>query len=141
MVLRSCSVFSGISSPTVVAMEIPLLSAAPAVAGRMGPAVTDRLELRPIEELAVEALMPVFAKPQVWNYPYGRAFTSTETEEFVASQVEHWSMLGFGLWLLIDRHSSRAFGFAGLAVPTFLPEALPAVEVGWRLDPDYWGQG
>jgi RimJ/RimL family protein N-acetyltransferase len=26
-------------------------------------------------------------------------------------------------------------------VPAFLPEVLPAVEVGWRLDPDAWGQG
>ena len=25
--------------------------------------------------------------------------------------------------------------------PTFLPEILPAIEVGWRLDPDVWGKG
>jgi RimJ/RimL family protein N-acetyltransferase len=28
-----------------------------------------------------------------------------------------------------------------LSIPTFLPELLPAVEVGWRLDPDVWGLG
>lgn len=32
-------------------------------------------------------------------------------------------------------------GFIGLSVPDFLPEVMPAVEVGWRLDPHYWGQG
>jgi RimJ/RimL family protein N-acetyltransferase len=26
-------------------------------------------------------------------------------------------------------------------VPTFLPEILPAVEVGWRFDPNVWGRG
>ncbi len=26
-------------------------------------------------------------------------------------------------------------------MPMFLPEILPAVEVGWRFDPAYWGQG
>ncbi len=26
-------------------------------------------------------------------------------------------------------------------MPTFLPEVLPAVEVGWRLDPQVWGKG
>ena len=32
-------------------------------------------------------------------------------------------------------------GWAGLAVPHFLPEVLPAVEVGWRLASDQWGKG
>jgi RimJ/RimL family protein N-acetyltransferase len=32
-------------------------------------------------------------------------------------------------------------GWAGLAVPHFLPEILPAVEVGWRLAEAYRGQG
>ena len=32
-------------------------------------------------------------------------------------------------------------GYLGLSIPTFLPEVLPAVEVGWRLDPDVWGMG
>jgi RimJ/RimL family protein N-acetyltransferase len=26
-------------------------------------------------------------------------------------------------------------------VPMFLPEILPAVEVGWRFDPGFWGKG
>ncbi|MGZ6697098.1 MAG: GNAT family N-acetyltransferase, partial [Solirubrobacteraceae bacterium] len=30
---------------------------------------------------------------------------------------------------------------AGLAVPAFLPEVLPAVEVGWRLAREAWGRG
>jgi RimJ/RimL family protein N-acetyltransferase len=29
----------------------------------------------------------------------------------------------------------------GLAVPGFLPEVLPDVEIGWRLDRGFWGQG
>lgn len=32
-------------------------------------------------------------------------------------------------------------GFIGLSVPGFLPAVLPAVEVGWRLARDVWGQG
>ena len=32
-------------------------------------------------------------------------------------------------------------GWAGLSVPTFLPEVLPAVEVGWRLGADFRGRG
>ncbi|WP_237552257.1 GNAT family N-acetyltransferase [Streptomyces sp. SID5789] len=32
-------------------------------------------------------------------------------------------------------------GFTGLSVPNYLPEVLPAVEVGWRLGRAHWGQG
>lgn len=32
-------------------------------------------------------------------------------------------------------------GWAGLAEPTFLPEILPAVEVGWRLGEEHRGRG
>ncbi len=32
-------------------------------------------------------------------------------------------------------------GWAGLAIPHFLPEVLPAVEVGWRLSGPYRGRG
>ena len=40
---------------------------------------------------------------------------------------------GFGIEALIDRATGAMIGWAGLAVPHFLPEILPAVEVGWRL--------
>jgi RimJ/RimL family protein N-acetyltransferase len=32
-------------------------------------------------------------------------------------------------------------GFVGLAIPSFLPDVLPAVEIGWRLARDWWGRG
>ncbi len=111
------------------------------MAGRLGAMATRRLELRPIDEGSAELLAPVFAKAEVWRYPYGRAFTPPETEAFVAGQVDHWETLGFGLWTVFERGSPVAVGYVGLSVPTFLPEVLPAVEVGWRLDPQVWGRG
>ena len=35
----------------------------------------------------------------------------------------------------------RAWASSGLAVPSFLPAVLPAVEVGWRLARPAWGRG
>ncbi|MCL2393478.1 MAG: GNAT family N-acetyltransferase [Acidimicrobiaceae bacterium] len=102
---------------------------------------TERLVLRPIDEGSVELLEPTFAKEEVWRFPFGRAFTRLETEAFVTSQVEHWETLGFGLWTVSERGSPFVVGYLGLSVPTFLPEVLPAVEVGWRLDPEVWGRG
>lgn len=48
---------------------------------------------------------------------------------------------GFGLWATCLRDSGRVVGFVGLSVPTFLPEVMPAVEIGRRLARDCWGQG
>jgi RimJ/RimL family protein N-acetyltransferase len=50
-------------------------------------------------------------------------------------------VLGFGLWEVTERQQASTIGYVGLSVPTFLPEVLPAVEVGWRLAPSAWGHG
>lgn len=54
---------------------------------------------------------------------------------------DDWHEVGYGL-LAIERHSDRAFiGFAGLGTPEFLPQLLPATEVGWRIKASEWGLG
>ena len=46
------------------------------------------------------------------------------------------------LWSLPQGASfDSMIGWAGLAVPHFLPEVLPAVEVGWRLAGPWRGRG
>jgi RimJ/RimL family protein N-acetyltransferase len=42
---------------------------------------------------------------------------------------------------VVERSSGDLIGWAGLAVPHFLPEVLPSVEVGWRLTPAARGRG
>lgn len=113
----------------------------PPIAGPMGDVLTERLELRRFQDGDVDRLAPVFAKVEVWRFPYGRPFTRDETEAFVERQSAAWDAAGFGLWVVIERETARVVGYAGLSVPTFLPAILPAVEVGWRLDPDVWGRG
>ena len=114
---------------------------APPVAAPLGPVQTDRLNLRRFEEADFDGLAAVFAKPEVWEFPYGRAFTRAETASFLAAQIQEWDERGFGCWIARLRETQQIIGYVGLSVPTFLPEILPAVEVGWRFDPAHWGQG
>ena len=103
--------------------------------------MTERLELRPFQAGDLDGLAAVFANAEVWQFPYGRAFTRKETEIFLNMQLAEWDDCGFGCWAAVHRVEQKIIGFVGLSVPTFLPEILPAVEVGWRFDPAYWGQG
>ena len=116
-------------------------SLAPPIAAPLGDVTTGRLELRRFKPDDVDELAPVFAQDEVWQYPYGRGMSRDETEAFVASQLTHWSEHRFGLWVAEECATGRTVGYVGLAVPTFLPEILPAVEVGWRFEPAVWGRG
>ena len=102
---------------------------------------TDRLTLRRFYKEDASLLEPIFAKPEVWMFPYGRGFTRGETELFVQAQIEEWSNCGLGCWIAICKSNGQAIGYVGISIPHFLPEILPTVEVGWRFDPDVWGQG
>src|SRR5262249_49990621 len=114
---------------------------APPIREPLGSVTTARMRLRPFAGSDLDGLAVVFAKPEVWRFPYGRGFSREETERFLASQLEEWDQFGFGCWIAELHGSDRIIGYVGLSVPRFLPEILPAVEVGWRFDPDYWGQG
>jgi RimJ/RimL family protein N-acetyltransferase len=64
-----------------------------------------------------------------------------ETRGFLARVIERYETDGFGVEALLDRDTGAMIGWAGLAVPHFLPEVLPSVEVGWRLGSAARGRG
>jgi RimJ/RimL family protein N-acetyltransferase len=104
--------------------------------------VTERLLLRPWSRDDLEALSAVFARPEVWRFPLRRGLSTEETGAFLDRRLaEQQVEAAPPLWAAERRDTGRLIGYVGLSVPTFLPEVLPAVEVGWRLDPDHWGQG
>jgi RimJ/RimL family protein N-acetyltransferase len=106
---------------------------------------TDRLLLRPwrpAEDL--DALAAINADPAVmrWVTP-NRPLRREESADFLDRAIRHWDEHGFGLWAIVprDEPGGGCVGFAGLAIPSFLPAVLPAVEVGWRLASLAWGRG
>jgi RimJ/RimL family protein N-acetyltransferase len=46
-----------------------------------------------------------------------------------------------GMCSVLVRETGEYAGWVTLAVPAFLPEILPAVEIGWRLRREQWGHG
>jgi RimJ/RimL family protein N-acetyltransferase len=102
---------------------------------------TERLRLRRFAADDVDRLATVFAKPEVWEFPFGRALSRDETAAFLDAQIDQYESCGVACWLAIERATDRVVGYVGISVPTFYPEILPTVEVGWRFDPDVWGLG
>ena len=94
---------------------------------------TERLVLRPFTLDDLPALAPIHADPSFWWYPLRAGMSEEETKEFLVRVIGRYESDGFGVEALEDRASGALIGWAGLAVPHFLPEILPAVEVGWRL--------
>jgi RimJ/RimL family protein N-acetyltransferase len=102
---------------------------------------SERLVLRPFMEGDLDELVPIQEEESFWWYPLRRGMTADETAAFLTRVIASYETDSFGLEAVIDRSSNALLGWAGLAVPHFLPAILPAVEVGWRLVPAARGRG
>ncbi|MGH3312724.1 MAG: GNAT family N-acetyltransferase [Streptomyces sp.] len=103
---------------------------------------TPRLTLRHFDDDDVAQMAEINADPQVMRWVGdGSVGDLEQTVEAMERWEEEWDEEGFGLFAVELRGSGELAGFTGLSVPTFLPEVLPAVEIGWRLGRQFWGQG
>jgi len=101
---------------------------------------TDRLILRPLGWDDRAALVELHAEDSFWWYPMQRAMTGEETELFIERVLDRYAADGVGMSAAVVKETGELAGL-GLAVPHFLPEILPAVEVGWRLGERFRGRG
>jgi len=103
--------------------------------------LTPRLRLRRWRADDLGALAEIFAKEEVWRFPFGRGLTPDETAAFLDRRLRTQELRGSSPAAAEDRATGKLIGYIGLSVPEWLPEVLPAVEIGWRLDPPSWGRG
>jgi RimJ/RimL family protein N-acetyltransferase len=64
-----------------------------------------------------------------------------ESDSLVSRIEAHFERCGFGLWAVEIPGVTQFAGFLGLAVPRFEAHFTPCLEIGWRLDEQYWGRG
>jgi RimJ/RimL family protein N-acetyltransferase len=103
---------------------------------------TERLVLRPFTPDDLDDLCRLHAEPSFWWFPLRRAMRTEETAGFMHRQITHYASPDHpGFHAVVERDGGSLVGWAGLSVPTFLPEVLPAVEVGWRLGERFRGRG
>ena len=67
--------------------------------------------------------------------------SAAETDAFIARIVAHRAGHGFGLEAAFLSATGTFAGFIGLLRAEFDARFTPAVEISWRLAPEFWGQG
>ncbi|GAA3542355.1 GNAT family N-acetyltransferase [Nonomuraea rosea] len=103
---------------------------------------TERLVLRGWREEDLEPLMVIYADPEVMRFiGDGSVRTREQTAAGFALMRREWEERGYGMFAVEVREIGELAGWAGLTIPHFLPEVLPAVEIGWRLGRPFWGRG
>jgi 3-dehydroquinate dehydratase/shikimate dehydrogenase len=110
------------------------------MSGKMAMIKTTRLLLRPWRQEDLEPFAKLNADPRVMEYfPALRSWK--ESEDFIKAMQHLFETQGWGLWAVSLISSDAFIGFIGLGNVSFTAPFTPAVEVGWRLAFEYWGQG
>jgi len=103
---------------------------------------TPRLILRRWRDEDLLPFAAVNADPEVMRWIRdGSVLSEADTRAMIERLEGAWEEKGFGLFAVEVKETGELAGFTGLAVPMFLPEVMPAVEIGWRLGRSFWGRG
>lgn len=100
---------------------------------------TPRLRLRPWRKGDPAAFAALNADARVMQYFPG-LMSAADSDALTAAIQDRFRAWGFGFWA-VETDALPFAGFIGLSRPAYDAPFLPAVEVGWRLDPRCWGQG
>ncbi len=101
---------------------------------------TERLILRQWRDADRAPFARMNADPRVMEF-FPRCLQQSESDGLIDRIEQHFLRHGFGLYASELRANHSFAGFIGLSVPDFDAPFLPAVEIGWRLAFEYWGQG
>ena len=104
---------------------------------------TERLILRPHVREDFDESFALWSDETVTRFIAGKPFSSEEVWSRLLRYVGHWNLLGYGYWVIREKHSGRFIGEVGFA--DYLREIDPplgdAPEIGWALMSSMHGLG
>ena len=101
---------------------------------------TPRLILRPWRDSDFAPFAALNADPFVMRYMRS-VLTREESDAYIQRARQHLADHGFCNWAVEAPGVSPFIGAVGLGHVRFEASFTPAVEVAWRLDRPFWGQG
>jgi RimJ/RimL family protein N-acetyltransferase len=104
------------------------------------PLTTERLLLRQWRDSDLAPFARLNADPKVMEW-FANPLTAEESAEMARRCQTMISHFGWGLWAVEVPDVAGFIGFVGLALTVMPVPFSPFIEVGWRLDKRYWGNG
>jgi RimJ/RimL family protein N-acetyltransferase len=99
---------------------------------------TQRLRLRQIKSADFDEYAALCADAEVMRYVGDRVPLSREDAwRQLAMLAGHWSLRGYGMWVVEELSSGAFVGRVGL----HYPEGWPDREIGWAIARPFWGRG
>src|SRR5262245_60229804 len=102
---------------------------------------TDRFVLRAFREDDTPALAKLHSDAEVMRYlgPNGEPQPSlAKAWDYMATQMGHWLLKGYGKWALADAKTDELVGRVGYFDA---PYEWPGLELGWTISRHLWGKG
>lgn len=101
---------------------------------------TERLILREWKDEDKKPFARMNADPIIMEY-FPRRLDEADSNRLVGRFRDHFSKHGYGPYAVEQKKDGEFMGFVGLHQVEFEAAFTPAVEIAWRLDYGFWGQG
>lgn len=101
---------------------------------------TARVWLRRWRETDRDAFAQMNADPDVMRH-FPALLSRSESDALIDQFNRHFDRHGYSLWALEIPGVCPLAGFVGLKHVEFDASFTPAIEIGWRMRRDLWGQG
>jgi RimJ/RimL family protein N-acetyltransferase len=106
------------------------------------PIITHRLYLRPPVEEDTDALMAIFADPEVMKYSPTGCLSKEQIKEKINEWEREYGENNFCPFVVIRQEDSELIGICGLhASSYYVVEGEPRTEIVFRLAKKFWGGG
>ncbi|MBE9139534.1 GNAT family N-acetyltransferase [Nodosilinea sp. LEGE 07088] len=100
---------------------------------------TQRLILRDFTLEDVPQLAPILSDPRVMKFSPKGVLSTAETQEKIEEFIALYQSHGFGKWAVIFKQTNQLIGYCGIALEHI--DGINEPEIGYRLEPAFWGQG
>lgn len=101
---------------------------------------SERLGFRAFKDSDLDPFLKLNSDPEVMKY-FPSTLDIEETQDLMVRINDHIKDNGFDFFAVDLLFENRFIGFIGLKRTNFEADFTPCIEIGWRLDKEFWNKG